>query len=178
MSDIFLHIYTYLTADLALVGTQASPPAGPYSGLLSGGLWRRPLKRASDPTAPTPPAGATPAAFGGAGPEAGRMRYAAVMLDQGERTHGQDEWIPTAMTQEFTINFYAPAHDAGKKAILDAENMVYDLLYNYRFQTDNGPFARVFYLNRVGIIDSEEFLGCVTDYCRYAVVYRKREAKE
>jgi len=173
MSDLFRHLYDYLASDTVLVGTQTSPPTGPFSGVLTGGLWRRPIKRSSDPTVPS--AGSTPGAFGGEGAEAGRIRYVATLLDEGERTHVQEFAIPTAMLYTFWVMFYAPAHDAGKAAIKNAQERIYDLLYDYRFVTDNGPLARVFYDGNSGIADSEEFIGAVSDFCRYQVVYRKRE---
>ena len=176
MSNIFRHLYDYLALDPLLVGTQSLPPSGPFSGVLTGGLWRRPIKRPADPAAPS--AGSTPAAFGDNGLEVGRLRYVATMLDEGERPHIQELAIPTAAVIEFWLTFYAPAHDAGKQAIFNAQERVYDLLRDYRFTTDHGPLARVYYLGNNGITDSEEFIGGVTDYCRYSVIYRKREALE
>lgn len=173
MSEVFRKIYDYLSADSVLVGTQSAPPAGPFSGYLSGGLWRRPIKRAADPSAPS--AGSTAAAFGDVGAEGGRIRYVATMLDEGERAHVQELAIPTAMVYAFWVTFFAPAHDAGKAAIRNAQERIYDLLYGYQFQTENGPLARVYFEGTSGVTDSEEFIGAVTDLCRYTVIYRKRE---
>jgi hypothetical protein len=169
--NIFDHLYDYLNADPLLVGTQVSPPNGAFSGTLTGGLWDRPLKR-TKPSEPT--AGSTPAAFGGES-EGGRIRYAAVMVDRGDLRHFQEDAIPTAFTMAIQIHFYAPAHATGKQKILDAEKRIHQLLRDYRFLTDDGVYARVFYRSRYGIVDSEEFRGAVTDYCRYEIVSRREQ---
>jgi hypothetical protein len=170
--NIYQHIYDYLRTDAVLVGTQTSPPGGSYSGLLTGGLWNRPLKRAGMDGPPIP--GSTPAAFGDAN-EAGRIRYAASLIDNGDTPHFQELSIPTTFQMSLSLYLYAPAHESGKQTLRQVESRVYDLLHNYRFQTDDGPYARVFFASRFGIVDSEEFMGAVADYCRYQVVARHRE---
>jgi hypothetical protein len=172
--NIYTHIFDYLASDPILVGTQATPPLGPFSGLLTGGLWNRPLKRAN-PNEAIPSPGSTPAAFGDAS-EVGRIRYAASLVDHGDFPHIQELDIPTAFRMNIAIHIYAQAHESGKAQIRLIEERLFDLLHGYRFVTDNGPYARVFFTSRFGIVDSEEFVGAVTDYCRYDIVSRRREA--
>jgi hypothetical protein len=176
MSDIFNHVYALISSDPVLVGTQSSPPHGEYSGILTGGFWDRPIKRPGDAEAPVSPAGSTPAAFDM--DQGGRIRYCGNMIDDGERLHRQEFAIPTATVMTLTFHFYAPAHRTGKQRIRDAKERVYDVLRDYRFPTNgaDGPYARTFFEYSIGITDSEEFVGALTDYCRYQVVYRKREA--
>lgn len=169
--NIFQAIYDYLKADALLVGTQAVPPDGAFSGILTGGVWDRPLKR-SAPSLPTP--GSTPAAFGDE-LEGGRIRYVATMVDRGDRDHFQEPAIPTAFVMTIQVHFYAPAHATGKQKILDAEQRTHELLHRHRFLTDDNVYATTFYRSRFGIVDSEEFRGAVTDYCRYEIVSRRGE---
>lgn len=171
MSNVYASIFTYLLNDTVLVGVQQFPPNGSYSGILTGGLWNRPLKRPGPNGVVT--AGSTPAAFGNTAPEAGRIRYAASIVDRGDIRHFQDQSIPSAIQEAVAIYFYAPAHESGKQAIRNAVDRVYSLLRDYRFLTDAGVYARVFFDTRYGIVDSEEFLGAVVDYCTYTIVTRK-----
>jgi hypothetical protein len=157
-------LYTYLFADATLVGTHG---VSGYSGILRGGLWKRPLKQNGF--------GATPEAFTN-GSKGDILMPAAVILDLGDGEHPQQREIPTAYTALPLIYFYAPATDSGKTAIRNAQERVYDLLKDYVFVTENGPLAFVRYVDRVGILDSEEFIGCVFDYCRYEITSRKRSA--
>lgn len=173
MSSIPLLLFTYLKTDAALVGSQTTPPDGVFSGILTGGLWNRPLKRSIPGGVPTP--GSTPAAFGGE-LEGGRIRYAASLVDRGTRDHRQEPWIPTAFDGSLLIYFYAPAHDRGKLAIHQAQERVYDLLHGYRFLTEQGVYARTFFRGTFGVSDSEEYIGAVTDYCFYDIVSRHRSA--
>jgi hypothetical protein len=150
MSAIFDHLYTLLSTDPVLVGTQFDPPNGEFSGLLTGGFWDRPIKRPGDVNDSPSPAGSTPAAFNM--DQGGRIRYCGNLIDDGDREHLQE------------------------KHIRDAMERVYDMLRDYRFPTNGAgsPYARTFFQNSIGITDSEEFVGAITDYCRYQIVYRKR----
>lgn len=153
-------IYDALIADPILVGTLG---VNGYSGILQGGVWTRPLKREG--------AGQTAEAFYTS--EKGRMlRPAAVLLDRGDVEHSQRDAIPTAYDAFPLIYFYAPATATGKTAIRLARKRVFDLLDDWTFVTEYGPIAFVRYVDRVGILDSEEFVGTVYDYCRYQITSR------
>lgn len=153
-------IYNHLAVDVTLVGVLG---VNGYSGILQGGIWTRPLKREG--------AGKTTEAFYVS--DKGRMlRPAAVIVDRGEAEHAQRDAIPTAYESFPLIYFYAPATATGKTAIRLASKRVFDLLDDWSFATENGPIAFVRYVDRVGILDSEEFIGTVYDYCRYQIVSR------
>lgn len=160
MASLVEIIHDRLAADATLVGVLG---VNGYSGILQGGVWTRPLKREG--------AGKTPEAFYVS--EKGRMlRPAAVIVDRGEVEHPQRDAIPTAYDSFPLIYFYAPATATGKTAIRLASKRVFDLLDDWTFATENGPIAFVTYVDRVGILDSEEFIGTVYDYCRYRITSR------
>lgn len=157
-------IYQRLATDVVLLGSLG--PAG-YSGILQGGIYTRPLKAQGR--------GETLEAFYTT--DKGRLlRPSAVIIDRGDSPHPQRDAVPTAYDSFPLIYFYAPAHDTGKTAIRNARERVFDLLHDWTFITENGPLAFVEYVDRVGLLDSEEFIGAVFDYCRYRVTSRLRNA--
>lgn len=154
-----------LLADSTLLGVLGLDG---YAGILQGGLYTRPLKAEGR--------GSTPTAFYTSAEKGRLVRPSAVIVDRGDVPHPQQFAVPTAINEFPLIYFYAPAHDSGKAAINDARERVFDLLNEWSFVTENGPVAFVKYVDRVGILDSEEFIGAVFDYCRYQVTTRLRNA--
>lgn len=155
-------IYDYLRTDPVLVGTLA---AGQYTGILTGGIWDRPLKREG--------ASHTPEAFYQS--EIGKMnRPAGVILDGGMSPHRQVEAIPHAYWSFPRVILYAPASRNGKIAIESAFGRIYDLLHEWWVQTDELSYADVRFADRTGIIDNEEFIGAVSATVRFQVTSRYR----
>lgn len=164
MASMIDTIKTRLESDAALVGTLG---ASGYSGVLQGGVWARPLKEKGN--------GATPEAFY-VNQKGNFVRPAAVVLDRGDAEHAQQTWIPTAYSAVPVIYLYAPATHSGRTSIEDARELIFDLLNDWNYQTDNGPIAFLRYMGRFGVSDSEEFVGAIFDYCRYEVISRHRNA--
>ena len=134
-----------------------------WSGILAGGVWTRRLKRE--------PPGQTPEAFYAS--DKGRLiRPSAVVLDRGDVPHIQRDAIPSAYIQPIPIYLYAPATASGKADIVAARKRVYYMLNGWRFTTEDGPVAFVEYRDRVGILDSEEFVEAVYDTLRYEITSR------
>ena len=124
-------IYNRLTGD------------GTLGGVLSGGIWTRPLKREGD--------GNTPGAFTVTPPY--RPLPAAVVTDG---TDEQTAFGPDGSFQSFPwIYIYAPPHDNGKAAIANAWDQMFTLLHGWRFATGNGTDAEVRVIGRLGVLDDE-----------------------
>lgn len=150
-----------LAADTTLLGTLETDG---YTGILRGGVWTRRLKRE--------PPGHTPQAFNGTDEAAKLIRPAAVILDRGDAPHRQRPAIPSAYQQTIPVYVYAPATATGKEEIAAARYRIWELLDKFVFATENGPMAFVEYVDRVGILDVEEFPEAVCDTMRYRVVSR------
>lgn len=155
-------VYNRLRLDSTLVGTLSG---GQYSGILKGGVWNRPLKREG--------AAATPEAFfqsiNGKG-----IRPAAVVVDGGMTPHRQREAIAHAYNSFPRVFLYAHAGAGGKSAIESAVSRIYDLLHDYRFVTDEGPYASLLFADRTPVLDSEEFIGAKSTVMRFQVTSRYR----
>lgn len=160
-------IQSYLMTDPTLVG-MLDEPEGRYTGIIQGGIWTRRLKRE--------PPGHTPYAFYVT--EKGKMirSVSAVIVDAGDSPHAQRRAIPSAYTQIVPIYLYASATATGKLAIKEARQRIYDLIVGeeWRFQTEDGPWAFLEYVDRTGILDSEDFSEAVYDTVRYRITSRIR----
>ncbi|MDQ3168364.1 MAG: hypothetical protein M3P94_06925 [Chloroflexota bacterium] len=162
MANPIVNVINRLKTDATLVGTLG--PTG-YSGILQGGVWDRPLRRDPGP-------GQTVDAFYEAGVRGRMIRPSIVVVDRGDAPHPQEEAIYTAYRQDCYVYFYAPATTSGKNSIYAAQGRVKQLLHYWRFQTDDGPWASVDYVGRLGVYDNEEFIGSVMDYSRYQITSR------
>lgn len=160
-------VAAYLRTDAELLGT-FDAPSNSYTGLARGGIWTKKLKREG--------AKDTAIAFTTLQDGAKMIKPAIVLMDRGDNEHRQSDAIPTAYNQYIWVYYYAPAFDSGKEAIKLMRRRVYELLdftmSGWRFETEDGPLARLKLLDRRGRMDSETFKEAVEDYQRFELTSR------
>ena len=171
MPTIMQTVFARLHDDNLTVPTDfaTKPLVGPYTGgngytgYLQGGIYDKPLRREK-------PA-ATPDAFWQSA-HGQALRPSAVIRDRGDVQHPQEAWVPGAFDQMVLVYFYAQGVATGKQAIHDAARRARELLDQWRFTTEFGTVAFVKYIDRLGLQDSEEFIGGIFDYCRFRITTR------
>ncbi len=137
-----------LAADLTLIAT------------LPGGVYNRPLKN-------TVGQGGTPNAFGAAGVGGvPRLKPAGVVTDGGEVPAPGGEVIDGTDTFP-QVHFYAPATATGKAAMDTADERVRKILHRKSISVAGIGLVTFSALERIRVLDSDEFPGNVQTFRRY-----------
>lgn len=162
MAHLIDQIHARLSTDPILVGTVTGVGMNdPYTGILSGGFYRQPLKRESP--------GATPHAFSGV---TGAPRPAGIVRESATAPVSGRFSILGTYRAYFHINLFAPSVQSGKEAIHNAEARIRTLLDGWITPTDSGYMAFFTWEDQTGILDNEEILGAIFNSVRYAAVSR------
>jgi hypothetical protein len=130
----------------------------PIMGILTGGVYTRPLQRLK-----------TPSAFS---PNKINYRPAAYIPDYRTLPHPQGLAIPLAYQGIVTVALYAEAHQGGKDALTEVRQRLIAYLHDWISDSDEGPKIFFRWGGSTPINDSEDFIGAIVCVVTFNTVSR------